>query len=160
MVILSLVAPIMAPFDISLETLKIFLTSWCKYRTSVNLTVYPPCRLLFTVTYISHFIFFPFTTVTSILRSSTFSCFSLFMWYAMMHCCLPDILWGVLPCHSLGIFHRIRILKICCQHHIVYLSYSNNNQPPCGPSPTVVALSDESRFSVIFVFISFILISP
>ena len=102
----------MAPLDNSLETLKIFLTSLGKYRTSVNLTVYPPCRLIFTVTYRSQFIFFPFTTVTSILRPSILSCFSLFMWYAMMHCCLPDILWGVLPCHSLGIFHRIRPLKL------------------------------------------------
>ena len=133
MVILYLVAPIMAPFDISLETLKIFLTYWANYRTSVNLTVYPSCKLIFTVTYISHFIFFPFTTITSILHYSMFSCFSSCMWYAMMHWCLPNILLGILPCHSLELLHIIQPLQICCQHHILSLSSFTNNQPPCGP---------------------------
>ena len=69
-----------------------------------------------------------------------------------MQCCLLDIIWGVLPCHSLRLFHRIWPLQICCQHHINYLSSCTNNQPPCGPFSTVVAFSDKSRFSVILVF--------
>ena len=74
------------------------------------------------------------------------------MWCAIMQWCLLDIIWGVLPCHSLRLLHRICPLKICCQHHLIYLSSCTNNQPPCGPFFTVVSLYDETRFSVILVF--------
>ena len=87
-----------------------------------------------------------------------FSCFSSCMWYAMMHCCLPDILLGILPCHSLKLLHIIWPLTICCQHHHISLSCCTSNQPPCGPISTVVTFSVESRFLLLF-FISFILIS-
>ena len=60
----SLVAPIMATFDMVLEELKIFLTTFITYRTPVNLTIYPPYRFIFTVSFSSHFIFWPFLTVT------------------------------------------------------------------------------------------------
>ena len=123
----------MAPFYISLETLNIFLTSWGNHRTSAYLTVSPPCRLLFTVIYASHFIFFPFTTDTSILHSSILSYFSLCMWCVMIHCCLPDILWGILPCHYLILLHIIWPLSICCQHHLISISSFIKNKPLCGP---------------------------
>ena len=68
MVIFSLVSPIVDPLYSSLGTLKIFLTGWGTYITSVQLTIYPPCSFIFTVPFRSHFIFWPFPTVTSILN--------------------------------------------------------------------------------------------
>ena len=55
------------------------------------------------------------------------------MWYAMIHCCLPDILWGILPCHYLILLHIIWPLSICCQHHLISISSFTNNKPLCGP---------------------------
>ena len=54
MVILYLVSPIVDPFNITLDTLKILLTDWGKYRDSVNLIVFPPCSFIITVTFISY----------------------------------------------------------------------------------------------------------
>ena len=51
----------------------------------------------------------------------------------MMHCCLPGILWGVLPCHSSRLLYRICTMQISFQHHFISLSSCNNNQPPYGP---------------------------
>ena len=121
MFILSLVAPIMDPFNISLEMLKRFLTSWVKYRTSVRLTVSPPFRLIFTLTYRSHFIFFPFTTVTSILNSSMFLCF--FFVYVM--------------CNDALLYTR---------HYLGYYSLSLFETSPQNMAPTNM-LSTSSSFS-------------
>ena len=67
----SWVAPIMAPFDIGLDTLKMLLTAWGKYRTSVIFTVYSNFIFMFTKPFSSHFIFWPFPTVTFISHFST-----------------------------------------------------------------------------------------
>ena len=59
--------------------------------------------------------------------------FSSCMWCEMMHCCLTDVIWGILLCHSSIILHIIWPLQIGFQHHIISLSSCTNNQPPCGP---------------------------
>ena len=59
MVILSSVSPVMAPFDASLEMLKILFNAWGTYRTLFNFNVYHPCSFIFTVHFSSHFIFWP-----------------------------------------------------------------------------------------------------
>ena len=160
MVILYLVAPIMAPFDISLETFKIFLTSWVKYKISVKLTVYPPFRLIFTVTYRSHFIFLPFTTVRSILHSSIFHVFFR----------LCDMQWCTAVSQTLfGVFFLVTIWDFYIEYApykyvvniiiFIFLLVPTMNRP-VELFPSVATLSVDSRFSVILVFVSFFTISP
>ena len=69
----SWLSPIVSPFDMILETIKIFLSAWDTYITSVKLTIYPPCSFIFTLPFSSHFIFCKFPTVTSISNFSTFA---------------------------------------------------------------------------------------
>ena len=71
MVILSWIAPIVAHFYTSLDMLKKFLTDRGMYSTSVSFTVSPPCTLMFTRPFISHFILLPLPTDTLILHFLT-----------------------------------------------------------------------------------------
>ena len=88
MFISSLISPMVATFDKILKTTRRFLTTWVMYRTSFNLIVYPPCSLIFTVPLSSHFIFWPFTTITSIFHYSMLV--KLFFVYVM---------WNYAPLH-------------------------------------------------------------
>ena len=98
--------------------------------------------------------FFPFTAVTSILNYSILSCFYSCMWCAIMTCYLQDILWGVLPCHSLRLLYRIWTLQICCQHCLLSLSSYTNNQPPCGPFSRSSCILFWIKVSVFFLHYS------
>ena len=79
MIVLSWVAPIVAPFETILDTLKIFSTDWGTYRTSVSFTVCPYWSFMFTETFRSYFIYWKFPTVTLMLYFST-SVISFFLW--------------------------------------------------------------------------------
>ena len=160
MVILYLVAPIMAPFNISLETLKIFLTSWVRYRTSVNLTVYPPWRLKI---YCDLKITLNFPPIYNCHIYLEF--FNSFMFFSVYVMCNDELLphGHSLGYSSLSLFdtspHNMGP-KISFQHNLIYFSSCTNNQPPCGHFSAVVTFSVESRFSVIIIFAYFIIISP
>ena len=159
MVILSLVYPIVAPFDIILETLKIFLTAWDTYRTSLDLTVSPTCSFIFTVNLRSHFNFCPFFNVTSILHSSILVMFYSCMWYEMTHHCIPTGLQGLLPCHFTRLVYRMCPVQRVCRRHLLSSSSWTNNQPPYIIFSKVVTFSAEVGFSVIIIFL-FPLFSP
>ena len=152
MVILSLVYPIVAPFDIILETLKIFLTAWDTYRTSLDLTVSPTCSFIFTVNLRSHFNFCPFFNVTSILHSSILVMFYSCMWYEMTHHCIPTGLQGLLPCHFTRLVYRMCPVQRVCRRHLLSSSSWTNNQPPYIIFSKVVTFSAEVGFSVIIIF--------
>ena len=66
MIILYWVAPIVAPFETSLDTLKILFTAWGAYTTLASFTIFPSCNFMFTEPFITHFVFWPFPTVTLI----------------------------------------------------------------------------------------------
>ena len=71
MIILSWVSPIVAPFEMSLDTLKRCFIAWGTYRTSVSFTIFSSCSFMFTEPFSLHFIFCPFPTVTLISHFST-----------------------------------------------------------------------------------------
>ena len=72
MVILSWVYPIVAPFDTSLYNFKSLFNYWGTYNTPLRFPVSPPLIFMFTKTFSSHFIFWPFPTVIFISHFSTY----------------------------------------------------------------------------------------
>ena len=67
-----------APFEISLDTLKMFFTAWVTYRTLLSFTIFPSFSFMFTEPFRFHLIFLPFPTLTLISHFST-SVMSFFM---------------------------------------------------------------------------------
>ena len=56
----------MAPFKTSLYTHKRVFTAWGMYMTLVSFNGFPSCNFMFTDIFSSHFIFWPFSTMTLI----------------------------------------------------------------------------------------------
>ena len=140
--------------------LKIFLTYRGKDRTSVNLTLSPPCRLIFTVTYWSLLISFH-------LRLSRLSCI-LQIFHVFL--CVCDVqLCTAISQKLFGVFFVVTLQDLSTEDgpykyvvniiFFLFLLVPTINRP-VALFFTVVAFSVESRFSVILVFVSFILIYP
>ena len=127
MVILSSVSPVMAPFDASLEMLKILFNAWGTYRTFFNFNVYHPCSFIFTVHFSSHFIFWPLPMSHQYHIIQYLSYFSTCILCAMTHRCLPTIIWGLIRFHFLILIHRMWLPQIGCWLHLLSVSSSTNN---------------------------------
>ena len=132
-VILSLVAPIIAYFNPRLEIIKIFLTAWVTYISSLDLTVSPPFSFIFTVPFISHFILCPFLTVAIISHYSLLAIFSSYMLCTMTRWCLLTILQGIIHRHFSRLIHKMWFPQRDWQPRLTFISHLTNNQPPRGP---------------------------
>ena len=88
---------------------------------------------ILTVTFSSHLIFWPFTTMTSISHYSMSVKYSSFKWCTMMHHYLLNILQYI-PCHnSCRLLCRNLHIQKVCPCHLLFLLFSTNNKLPCGP---------------------------
>ena len=101
--------------------------------TLVRFTIFPSCNFIFIEPFSSHFVFWPFPTMTSISHFWYLACISSYMWCAMTHRYVLTILWDILHCSVLEILHRMWLpLRSCWLHCLYILLPSPNNKKPCG----------------------------
>ena len=129
MVVLSWVASIVDPFDTILCTLKMFLTDWGTYSTSLSFAFYPTCIFMITkpLSSTSSYDHFPLSHLSHIFRhiSWIYPC----LLCVMTHRSLPNIIQDIRPCHLLAIMHIMWLPQRGCWLRSLSLSWPNNQQP-------------------------------